>query len=177
MLSKEQVTECENAMLNAFEKAQTSLGRFFDCPNLIFKMGMGGTAGRACLTSNRIELNLDLCVRNFADFLIRTIPHEVAHFVVEKCYPYAKQFHGPEFRHVCRILGVSEARCHNYDITGVSGTRQRRKVERIKTEFSCGCGIRTVMFTPIKLKRLDRGINYICIQCKQRITKISTIKA
>lgn len=104
----------------------------------------GKVAGRAHYRNWWIKLNPGLFIRNEEQILGRTLGHELAHLVTHMVYPDHKQHHGPEFKTVCRVLGVSERTYHNMD---VSETRVRKVTDNMAVEYECsGCG-RTTQYS------------------------------
>jgi SprT protein len=111
--------------------------------------------GQTCLRINR-----QLLVENRDDFLSSTIPHEVAHLVVN--WPYRNRRlrprpHGPEWQAVMRdCFGLEPARCHNYRTTPA------RVVPR---SFLYICSCREHRLTSIMHKRIVRSQAF-CTACR-----------
>jgi len=142
-----------------------TIERHYKCklemPRILYNLG-GGTAGRASYTEWYIQLNPILLMENLEDFIVRTVPHELAHLATDRIYPEAhnrgendeaagmfrmmamrgrrfrrpkRELHGTRWQEIMRVLGVSDVtRCHQYDVSNVS----RRKARH---QYKCsGCG-------------------------------------
>ena len=126
----------------------------------------GGTAGRADYIAWEVKINAVLLMENVDDFIINTVPHELAHLVTDKIYPEAhktavvyrrgrlrrtkREVHGTRWQEIMRVLGAPDAsRCHQYDVTNV----KRRKAGY---QYRCtGCD-KTVHLGPKRHARLQR---------------------
>lgn len=97
-----------------------------------FSSKLGVTAGYATYKTKLIELNTFLFLENIEEFFNRTIPHEVAHLVVNELYPKAKQNHGPEFRLVMETYGADPKTYHSYNTDSV------RKPKKLFV-YTCAC--------------------------------------
>lgn len=96
-----------------------------------------------------------------------TLPHEFAHHLTYKVFPKAKQGHGPEFRTICRKLGIpEEARTDAFHT-------QARKHRTLPARCDCGT-ITSVTFT--MARRIEEGKLYSCKICKGGITLALTLK-
>jgi SprT protein len=135
--------------------------------NVSFKV-RGTTAGKARhnprTNTTEVDFNRVLMRENFAEFMARTVPHEVAHIVTGLLYRGMASAHGPEWRRMCRLLGMRDVtRCHSYDVSSV-----RRTVKKYAT--TCACPGVTHMIGPKRRARLMRNPTaYHCIKCKQYI--------
>jgi SprT protein len=108
----------------------------------------------------KISYNRILLQENRDDFIIRTVPHEVAHVVARAAFGNCKP-HGEEWRQVMDYFGVESSRCHPYD-TSRSSTRRLRRYD-----YVCGC--RQHKLTSIRHNRISRGQAYLCRQCGDRL--------
>jgi SprT protein len=138
------------------EKIEKRYGTKLDMPDVVYDV-RGVVAGYAVHSAWRIRLNPELLVANLEDFLIRTVPHELAHLACHRIYPEVyernvsamfsartgrmvfrrekREVHGPRWKEIMRVLGANPKRTHNYD---VSSTRRSRKA---RFEYKCsGCG-------------------------------------
>jgi SprT protein len=119
----------------------------------------GVVAGRATLSTSVLSFNSDLLMENVDSFIHNTVAHEVAHLIVYKKYPYAKQFHGPEFRNVMRQLGASTATYHSY------------KVSKNRIMYKCSCRD-DIPLSKQKHNKIVNGIgNFFCTICKSKIER------
>jgi SprT protein len=97
-----------------------------------FSEKLGVTAGYATYRTKLIELNTVLFLENTEEFFNRTIPHEVAHLVVNELYPTSKQNHGPEFRLVMSTYNADPKTYHTYNTDSV------RKPKKLFV-YTCTC--------------------------------------
>lgn len=162
MISPELKRRIEDKILDSLLRAQTRFNRTFDVPTIIYHHSMGGVAGTAHAGRNEITFSESLLLRHSEEFLNRTVPHEVAHIVCRNVFPRAKQAHGPEWRYVCQVLGMSDLkRCHSYDTAGLI---QRRAPRAKQFALRCKCGEHKVTITIYK--RFLTGTKYRCAKCK-----------
>ncbi len=131
----------------------------------------GRCAGQArvdCNGKTTLRINQQLLEENLDDFLTNTIPHEVAHLVVnwkarKKCQ--RPRPHGSEWQAVMQDCFELEAqRCHAYR------TYPARIVAR---PFVYHCGCREHNLTNIMHKRLSRSYQALCKDCKKPLRFIS----
>jgi SprT protein len=118
----------------------------------------GHTAGWA-IGGHTIRLNAEILnnPKHTDDMINRTVPHEVAHIVVQQKWPNAKG-HGREWRGVMYRLGLNAERCHQYE------TKAARKRPR-PYEYYCNCD--TPHRVTITLhRRIQSGRPYRCRRCK-----------
>ena len=92
--------------------------------------------------------------------LEQTVPHEVAHYIVDCLWLRAKP-HGPQWQKVMRAFGVEDSVTADFDLTGVPVRRQQ------KHAYRCACQVHEV--STVRHKRILRGVRYDCRQCKQRL--------
>ncbi len=164
MLTNELVRRLEDKVLEAYQRAQEVYGRAFEIANIEWR-DMGRTAGRAYYGENKVVYSPTLYAQNVETFLARTCPHEVAHLVTNKLFPFAKQAHGPEWRGVMKALGVQDiTRCHSYDTSSTARARYQTRV------FNYACACREMKISARRHGRIVRGeANYTCNYCRQRI--------
>jgi SprT protein len=104
-----------------------------------------------------IRFNPVLLRENGADFLARTVPHEVAHVIAFRLHGPRTRPHGHEWRQVMRVLGADPSRCHSFDTTRSSTRRLRRHL------YHCAC--REHLLTSIRHNRVGAGQTYRCVAC------------
>lgn len=148
----------ENKVVDTLLRAKEYYGREFEVPAIEYK-DMGRTAGRAFVRGNRIVLSPTLLQAYPEDFIGRTVPHEIAHLVTGKMYPFASA-HGMEWRKVMHALTGEHieqvARCHSYDTTIVPNRRENRK-----WEYTCECG-KLFQIGAARHRRAQQGAKYRC---------------
>jgi SprT protein len=131
----------------------------------------GRCAGQARVDrdgSTSLRINRQLLAENQADYLKTTIPHEVAHLVVnwqarnKKSRPRP---HGPEWQAVMHdCFGLEAARCHRYQTTPA------RIVPR---PFLYRCTCRNHYLTGIMHNRISRTYQVLCKACKTPVKFIA----
>jgi SprT protein len=111
----------------------------------------------------RIRYNPWIFARYFEDSLAVTVPHEVAHYVVDCLYGLARvRPHGSEWRAVMRALGASPRVSGRYDLAGLPLRRQRRFLYR--------CDCRSHELSAVRHNRVQRGeASYVCRRCHKEI--------
>jgi len=107
-----------------------------------------------------IRYNPHIFARYFSDNLANTVPHEVAHYVVDVLYGLRRvRPHGPEWRAVMRAFGVEPAATCHYDLDGIPVRRQRR--------FRYRCACTTHSLSTVRHKRVQSGrVRYSCRRCQ-----------
>lgn len=124
---------------------------------------MGAGAGTYDPQRSLIKYNLEIATRQIDEFCARTVPHEVAHHVVNKLWGTQQNGvrpHGKQWRSVMRSLGVKNiSRCHSFDVEGIAIKRQRR------FSYYCCCGDHALSTTIHN--RIRSGREYRCTRCEQ----------
>lgn len=160
------VVLAETAVRKAEQKARAFYQIDLPVSQLSFSL-KGHCAGQATVDrfhQTYIRLNFDLLRDNTEPFLSETIPHEVAHLVVNlKAIRQGTRPrpHGSEWRKVMKeCFGLEGHRCHNYP------SSTARIVPR-KYVYSCAC--RKHYFTAIMHKRLSNNRYAICKECHTQL--------
>jgi len=132
-----------------------------------FIKNMKGAAGYAFTDEFRIELNEQLFLANREAFFKQTIPHELAHLVVEILYPDAKQAHGPEFRRLMAFWGFDSSTRIKYD-REAAGIEIRKQPLYV---YECACETQTNIFkfSSTIHKRIEQGDHRRCRSCHERV--------
>lgn len=112
-----------------------------------------------------LRINSQLLAENHDDFLNQTIPHEVAHLVVNwqaRSRTRRPRPHGPEWQAVMEdCFGLVAQRCHSYPTTPA------RVVPR---PFVYACNCREHRLTSIMHKRLVRSTRAFCKACRTTLS-------
>lgn len=119
-----------------------------------------------------LRFNMIFATNHPDEYMARTVPHEVAHYVryVRNGYKHdvlsngKRDIHGAKWRAVMRELGASDStRCHSYD-TSVIASRKYRK-------FSYSCdNDHAYELTTIRHNRVQRGqTTYFCRECRSEL--------
>lgn len=123
--------------------------------------------GRTC----RLRFNLIFATNHPDEYMARTVPHEVAHFVryYRNAYKHdmigtKRDIHGAKWRSVMKELGASDIkRCHSYD-TSVIPSRVYKKFS-----YSCDSG-HEYELTAIRHNRAQKDTMwYNCRECDSRL--------
>ncbi len=108
-----------------------------------------------------LRINLQLLSDNLNDYLRQTIPHEIAHLVVN--WQARKRHrrprpHGPEWQNVMRdCFALQPIRCHSYETTPA------RIVPR---DFLYRCDCREHRLTSIMHNKIKRSNMALCRSCQ-----------
>ena len=132
-------------------------------PELRFDL-RGQSAGQMRIDASghaTIRYNPALLLRHGEDFLARTIPHEVAHYLAFLHHGRGIRPHGPEWQQMVRALGGEPERCHDYDIDGLGARKTRRFT------YHCRCGDHQL--SSIRHNRISRGTRYLCQRCGEAL--------
>ena len=84
----------------------------------------------------QLRFNPYLFARYFADNFSNTIPHEVAHYLVDILHGIKQvRPHGQEWQYVMHTLGAKPQRTHQFDMQGIP----QRQYQRF--DYQCACKI------------------------------------
>jgi SprT protein len=162
-------TDLEQAVEQSVRKAERQARSFYglDLPAATIDLTLRGRcAGQARIEGGRalLRFNRQLLVENRDDFLKTTVPHEVAHLVVNWPFRRRRQRprpHGPEWQAVMQdCFGLAPERCHSYRTTPA------RVVPR---PFIYACVCREHRLTSIMHRRISRSRQALCRACKAPI--------
>lgn len=125
--------------------------------------------GRACgmyrVTGRvpEIRYNPYIFAKYFADNLAVTVPHEVAHYVVDRLYGRHKcRPHGAQWQALMESFGVDASRTANYDLSGIPLRTQR--------QFAYHCGCRRHLLSTRRHRKVMRGESlYQCRNCHNEV--------
>jgi SprT protein len=163
ILNEQIVRRVEDKVLETYLQAQKLFGRQFDLPAVEWTL-KGRCAGRAFCIENRIKFNPILLQQNVEDFILQTVPHEIAHLINHALHGRFVKPHGREWKKIMTTLGLEPLRCHNYATQPVIIRRpQRRHV------YYCAC--RTHWVTQIIHNRMRKGASYSCQRCGAFLTR------
>lgn len=104
--------------------------------------------------------------RYFDENLAETVPHEVAHFVVDLRFGRRDvRPHGRQWRDVMEDFGVPPTVRHDWNLDGLGVRRQRRFAYR------CHCGVHEV--TTVRHHRIrDKRAVYRCRRCQAALVPV-----
>lgn len=134
----------------------------FKTPSVVFELKPGPMNGRAFPAENKVDFNIKTAQMNGDDFK-KTIKHEIAHLMTYHVYKdKTKQAHGPEFRHMCKLLGHDGSKSSTY----LQDDKDYKNV--VRHEYKCSCGKHYV--TPVTHKKIVAGkANLSCAHCKSTV--------
>lgn len=155
--------QAKTAVRNAEKHARLFYG--IKLPDAVVDFSLRGRcAGQAKINRSgetSLRINQQLLKENFEDFMINTIPHEVAHLVVNWQSRNNRQRprpHGPEWQAVMQdCFNLEPRRCHDYQ------TSPARIVPRAFL-YSCSC--REHHLTSIMHNKISRSYQALCKVCR-----------
>lgn len=124
----------------------------------------GQSAGMYRVRGERREIRYNPLVfaHWYRENLADTVPHEVAHYVVDLLHGRSARPHGAEWRAVMEAFGVAPRRTSDFDLNGLPLRRERR------FGYRCGCGEHQLSAT--RHNRVVRGQScYRCRSCGQQL--------
>jgi SprT protein len=115
-----------------------------------------------------IRYNPYLFAKYFDDNINTTVPHEVAHYVVDILYgAHRVRPHGAEWQQVMLALGAEPSVTGKYDLSGIPVRRQQRH------SYRCACTMHKI--STARHNKIQRGTaSYYCRNCKSQLTSTDT---
>lgn len=141
------------------DQATKLFGRTFDPVPVLFNL-KGKTPGMYRIVGDRREIRYNpwLFSKFPDDSLANTVPHEVAHYIVEQIYGRRVRPHGPEWKQLMRAFGAEPSRTCNYDLEGIACRRYK-----LYTYF---CSCREHQLTSRRHNQVLRSLRqYLCRDC------------
>lgn len=136
--------------------------RFEPIPVLFDLTGRAAGMYRMLRGVRSIRFNPYLFAKYPHDSLTVTVPHEVAHYVVDRLHGLRRvRPHGPEWRTVMREFGLAPVATTVHDLAGIPARTQRRHAYR------CAC-----LLHPLTTRRhnlIRRGARYRCRRCGEEL--------
>jgi SprT protein len=157
---QEQIISATEACLY---QASLKLEYSFDPIPVVFDL-KGRAAGMYKVNKSRrvIRFNPYIFAKYFSENLATTVPHEVAHYLVDVLYSMrSTQPHGKEWKSMMAIFGADASVTCNFDLAGLPTRHYQR------FDYSCSC--RTHELTRIRHNRVLKGTRYHCRRCKQEL--------
>lgn len=143
-------------------------GRKFAEIPVVFDLS-GGTAGmyRVRDTQRVIRYNPWIFAKYFDDSMAVTVPHEVAHYLVDCLHGLGKvRPHGVQWRGIMNAFGVEPRATGSFDLAGIPMRRQRR--------FTYHCECSTHQLATRRHNSVQRGeARYRCRDCGEALTAAS----
>jgi SprT protein len=114
-----------------------------------------------------IRYNPYIFAKYFDDNLATTVPHEVAHYVVDRLFGAARvRPHGNEWKQVMLALGAEPCVTGHYDLSGIPVRKQKRH------RYQCDCAVHQISSARHN-KILQGSAHYFCRKCKSPIEPAS----
>lgn len=161
---------CERKMIQTVEILNRKLGMNMPVPALQYKQ-IGRTAGLAYCSKGLVVLNPDFFIDHADDMIHNTIPHEVCHIAAYYYYTTLRRIkikgHGPEWKSLMRMVGLSPDRCHNYSMENVK-SRQR-------AWYTAKCCSITHCISSVVFNRVEKGKEYMCRRCGTMLKNLNWI--
>jgi SprT protein len=174
-MSSKQKTDLHHQAEAVVRQAERRARRFYgiDLPEALIDFSLRGRcAGQARVDRNghtSLRINQQLLAENLDDFLKNTIPHEIAHLVVNwKAHKRCRRPrpHGPEWQAVMQnCFGLEPVRCHAY------ATTPARVVPR---DYLYTCSCREHQLTSIMHNRVSKSYQALCNACRTPLKFIQT---
>jgi len=163
-MKSELINRVEDKILETFLLAEQKFGKVFELPKLSFELNSSHVAGQALLRSWKIKINPEFLEQYPDKIISRTVPHEVAHLVAYKVYPYAKQHHGPEWKSVAVKLGTEPTRCHSMHLPS-------------KQPHTYVCSCQKFHVSNLIHRKIQNGQRRFCPMCKKDLVYLSSVNS
>ena len=142
-------------------QASTALEFSFEPIPVMFDL-KGRVAGmyKVRQTQRVIRYNPYIFAKYFTENLTVTVPHEVAHYVVDVLYGLRNtRPHGKEWRAIMALFNADPSVTCSFDMDGIPTKQYQR--------YSYSCSCRSYELTKIRHNRALKGVDYHCRRCKQ----------
>lgn len=138
---------------------------FTEIPVLFNLKGLAAGMYRVNRQGRCIRYNSYLFAKYFEENFATTIPHEVAHYIVDQVHGLRHvKPHGHEWRELMQMFGADASRTALFDIEGIPARNYRRYA------YQCDCKIYEL--TSRRHNRIVRGrARYHCRRCGTVIRK------
>lgn len=133
-------------------------------------------AGR-CHSNKGIELSVDYTLQFTDEMAWNTLGHEFAHWIqfemglMEYTRTGRRKIHGPQFKALCRMLGVSDSTTHKMKLDQSKLKCQRKKQQRFNLKCGCESGVRVSKTIYNRIQRKTH--TYWCKRCKENLSVVT----
>ena len=159
-IGKRQQNEVVSATAKYIEQAQSLFSTDFKQIPIYFDL-KGKAAGVYMAKKNEpaIRYNPYLFAKYFDDNLAVTVPHEVAHYIIDRVYDLRTiRPHGREWKALMLIFGADASRTCNYNLEGIP--------QRVFQRYPYHCDCTRHELTARRHKLFQTGkMQYFCRQC------------
>ena len=139
----------------------------FPTPKIVFDLA-GHSVGMYLVKREQAFLRFNPWIFDlyFDDHFHETVPHEVAHYIVDQLFKYDRALkpHGLEWKKVMSDFGINPQVTFKHDLNGIPSRRQRIRLYR------CDCQQHELSMT--RHNRISKGIVYMCRECGSKLTEI-----
>ena len=150
------------------------LGCHFDNIPVYFDLkgrtaGMYKVMGRGLLSRRIIRYNPWIFAKYYENNLAVTVPHEVAHYLVDCVHSIRKvRPHGAEWKSVMNAFGVDTSVTAKFDLEGIPARQYRQ------FEYVCVC--KTHQLGARCHNKVSRGeANYLCRNCGESLKPVTAV--
>lgn len=176
------------------DKANLHFNRTYPIPTIHYDVR--GTRG-GYQERGELHFNPILLMENVEDFMERTVPHELAHWIDtvnggnarpandsyqvlssmilggRKVRRAKRSIHGPTWQHICRVLGMRDiTRTHRYDVTNA------RVKLKVKFEYKCNNCAKTIFMSSVRHNKFRMGRStYWCSACGRERGTLTLIRS
>jgi SprT protein len=136
LLTPELKAKVEAKMKECYKMAGKHYKHKFDFPEVRYDI-KNWTGGMAYRNKLLVRFNLILLVENEQHYLESTVPHEVAHMIVNALFAAGKfklgegkkrrMPHGAQWKEVMGVLGVVPNVTHSYDCSSIEKSAKRKR--------------------------------------------------
>lgn len=144
-------------------EAERIFSRSFARPPVLFDLS-GSTAGMYKVFGKRrwLRFNPWIFAKYYELNLRDTVPHEVAHYVVDEVYGKRAKPHGVEWRALMATFGADAGVTFKLDLSDIPRRQQRTH------PYACLCGTHEVSSTRHNRVMKGRG-SYLCRNCSAEL--------
>ena len=149
------------------DEASRKLGEVFEPIAVLFDL-KGKAAGMYKVNASHrvIRYNPYLFARYFEENINTTVPHEVAHYIVDMTAGMKNtRAHGQEWKAVMSMFAADASVTCNFELEGIPGRYYQR------FDYQCAC--RQHQLTKIRHNRILKGVRYLCRVCQQELSPLS----
>ena len=128
----------------------------------------GSTAGMYKVLGRKgcIRYNPWIFSKYFVENVEGTVPHEVAHFVVDQVYRGSTKPHGIEWQQLMAQFGANAEVTFKLDLAGIPQRKQQRH------RYVCACQEHELSATRHNRIRRRKGI-YHCVNCGEKLAYVA----
>lgn len=166
-ISEELKRKIEDKVLECIEKAANHLPNLnWTIPEISYNLKSIRVSGRYINSIKTLVFNPLFINQNPENYILQTVPHEVAHYITRVINPFAKS-HGNDWKRVMRFLGVEPKRCWDSNEYDSSEIKKSKGIKDTKYSYKCLCKVHLV--SKIIHGKMQRGQIRRCVYCKTKL--------